>query len=146
MTERNGHCLCGAVSFHLTAEPITTRVCWCRDCQHLAANGTVNALVATDALEISGELSEFTSTADSGNKISRRFCPRCGSHLFGNSSARPQFTVIRAGNFDDPSSVRPVMNTWASSAPQWACLDATVERLEKQASVAPPPASTAAAS
>jgi hypothetical protein len=144
MTERNGHCLCGAVSFRLAAEPITTRVCWCQDCQHLAANGTVNALVATDALEISGELSEFISTADSGNKISRRFCPRCGSHLFGNSSARPQFTVVRAGNLDDPSSVRPVMNIWASSAPQWACIDAALERVEKQPLPPPSQVSTAA--
>ena len=139
MTERNGHCLCGAVSFRLTAEPITTRVCWCQDCQHLAANGTVNALVPTNALEISGELSEFISTADSGNQMSRRFCPRCGSHLFSNSSARPQFTVVRAGNFDEPSSVRPVMNIWTSSAPQWACIDATLERVEQQPS--PPPSS-----
>ena len=144
MTERNGHCLCGSVGFRLTAEPITTRVCWCRDCQHLAANGTVNAMVPTDALEISGELSEFISTADSGNKISRRFCPRCGSHLFANSSARPQFTVVRAGNLDDPSSVRPVMNIWASSAPQWACIDAALERVEKQPLPPPSPASGAA--
>ncbi|MCB1942806.1 MAG: GFA family protein [Candidatus Accumulibacter sp.] len=143
MTERNGHCLCRAVSFRLTAEPITTRVCWCRHCQHLAANGSVNALVPTDALEISGELSEFTSTADSGNQISRRFCPRCGSHLFGNSSARPEFTVIRVGNFDDPSSVHPVMNIWAASAPNWACLDAALERVEEQAS--PPPGDAAQA-
>ena len=146
MTDRIGHCLCGAVSFRLTAEPITARVCWCRDCQHLAANGSVNAMVPTNALEISGELSEFISTADSGNQMSRRFCPRCGSHLFSNSSARPQFTVVRAGNFDDPSSVRPVMNIWASSAPQWACIDATLERVEQQPSPPLSPVSPAAGS
>ena len=143
MTERNGRCLCGAVSFRLAADPITARVCWCRDCQHLAANGTVNALVPTSALEISGELSEFTSTADSGNQISRRFCPRCGSHLFANSSARPQFTVVRVGNLDDPSSVRPVTNIWASRAPTWACMDTALERVEQQPSA--PPASGSAA-
>ncbi len=142
MTERNGHCLCGAVSFRLTAEPITARVCWCRDCQHLAANGTVNALVPTDALEISGQLSEFTRTADSGNQIVRRFCPQCGSHLFANSSARPQLTVVRVGNFDDPSSVPPLMSIWAKSAPKWACIDAALERVEAQP--VPPPAPVSA--
>jgi hypothetical protein len=137
MAERSGHCLCGAVSYRLSAEPLVTRICWCRDCQRLAANGSVNALVPTMALEISGELSDFPWTADSGNQITRRFCPRCGSHLFANSSARPQFTVIRVGTLDDPSSVRPAMNIWSGSAPGWACLDSTLERVERQP--LPPP-------
>ena len=132
MTERTGRCLCGAVSFRLTAEPLTTRICWCKVCQHLAGNGTANAMVPTSALEISGELSSYTSVADSGNEINRRFCPRCGTHLFANASARPMATVVRIGNFDDPSSLRPVSNIWASSAPAWACLDSNLERVEHQ--------------
>jgi hypothetical protein len=132
MTERSGRCLCGAVRFRLAGEPVAARLCWCRDCQHIASNGTANAMVPTDALEISGQLSEFLSTAESGNQIKRRFCPSCGSHLFANSSARPQFTVVRLGNLDDPSSIKPTMNIWATSAPTWACLDAALERVDKQ--------------
>ena len=45
MPTRLGKCLCGAVRFRLSAEPVATRICWCRDCQHLAANGTVNIMV-----------------------------------------------------------------------------------------------------
>jgi hypothetical protein len=137
MAERSGHCLCGAVSYRLSAEPLVTRICWCRDCQRLAANGSVNALVLTTALEISGELSDFLRTADSGNQITHRFCPRCGAQLFANSSARPQFTLIRVGTLEDPSSVRPAMNIWSGSAPSWACLDSMLERVERQPS--PPP-------
>lgn len=143
MSERNGRCLCGAVRYRLSAEPVATRVCWCRDCQHIAANGTVNLLVPSLALDVSGELSEYTSTADSGNRIRRRFCPRCGSHLFGNSSGRPHLTVVRAGTLDDPSSVRPTMNIWAGSAPAWACLDSALERVEQQP-LPPQPAQGAA--
>lgn len=138
MIERTGHCLCGAVSYRVLGEPIVARVCWCHDCQHLAANGTVNMVVPTSALTIAGVLSEYTSKADSGNDLSRRFCQVCGSHLFGNSSARPQFTVVRVGTLDDPSSVRPSMNIWTASAPTWACLDSTLERFEQQP--LPPPA------
>ena len=132
MGERTGRCLCGAVTFKLAAEPLATRVCWCRDCQHLAANGTVNVLVPAEALAISGALSEHTKTADSGNTIVRQFCPACGTHLFAISSGRPQFRVVRTGNLDDPSSVRPAMNIWASSAPGWACLDPALERVAGQ--------------
>ena len=132
MTERTGRCLCGAVSFKLATEPLATRLCWCRDCQHLAANGTVNMLVAADGLSVSGTLSEHTKTADSGNEVTRQFCPACGTHLFAKSSARPAFRVVRAGNLDDPSSVQPSVNIWAASAPSWACLDPALERVEQQ--------------
>ena len=132
MTERTGRCLCGAVSFKLIGQPMTTRICWCKDCQHVAANGTVNMMVATESLSISGELSDYTKTADSGNQVTRQFCPACGTHMFAKSTARPQFRVVRVGNLDDPSSIQPLMNIWAQSAPAWACLDATLERVEQQ--------------
>lgn len=137
MTERSGHCLCGAVSYRLSVEPLVTRICWCRDCQRLASNGTVNALVPTTALDIQGQVSDFVRTADSGNQITHRFCPRCGSQLFAQSSARPQFTVVRVGTLDDPSSVSPAMNIWSGSAPSWACLSSTLDRVERQP--LPPP-------
>jgi hypothetical protein len=142
MKELTGRCLCGAVSYRISEKPVITRVCWCRACQHLAANGTVNVLVPTSALESSGKLSEYLSIADSGNEMRRRFCPLCGSHLFANSSARPQFTVVRAGTLDDPSSVHPTMNIWASRAPDWACLDKALERVEQQPMPPPLPRST----
>jgi hypothetical protein len=140
MTERVGRCLCGSVSYRLGADPVVARICWCRDCQRLSANGTANALVPTAALEITGVTGEFTSMADSGNQVRRRFCPHCGTHLFANSSARPQFTVVRIGTLEDPSSVKPTVNIWAQSAPAWACLDPSLDRLEKQPV---PPASPA---
>lgn len=132
MKERTGRCLCGAVTYRFCAEPVFTRVCWCTACQHIASNGTVNVLIPTQALEISGPLSEYVAIADSGNEIARRFCPTCGSHLFATSSGRPQYTVVRVGTLDDPSGVRPTTNIWASSAPPWACLDADLERAEGQ--------------
>lgn len=141
MTERTGGCLCGAVRFTLTAEPLAARICWCRDCQHLAANGTVNLLIPADALSSSGTLAEHTKTADSGSAVTRQFCPSCGTHLFAKSSARPQFRVVRAGNLDNPSSIRPSVNIWSSSAPAWACLDPALERLEQQP-LPPKPAPT----
>jgi hypothetical protein len=132
MTVKTGHCLCGSVRFTLASEPVATRVCWCRDCQHLAASGTVNMIVATDALSVFGALSEYTSVADSGNSVTRQFCTTCGTQLFAMSSARPQFRVVRVGNLDEPSCVQPSVNIWASRAPRWACLDAALERVEQQ--------------
>lgn len=132
VTERTGGCLCGQVTYRLTAEPVVARICWCRDCQRIASNGTVNAIVPAAALEITGRPGDYTSTAESGNQVRRIFCTHCGSHLFAESSGRPNFTVVRIGTLHDPSSIKPSANIWSTSAPAWACLDEGLERVERQ--------------
>ncbi|MEO8005580.1 MAG: GFA family protein [Betaproteobacteria bacterium] len=132
MPERAGGCLCKSVRYRLTADPVVSRICWCRDCQHISSNGTVNAIFPSASIEIAGNLSEYTSAGESGNYVSRRFCAQCGSHLFADSTGRAGFTVVRVGTLDDPSSIDPVANIWASSAPTWACLDTSLPSVDKQ--------------
>jgi len=132
MSERTGGCLCGQVRYSLSAEPVASRICWCRDCQHIAGNGTVNAIFPSESIAITGETQAYVSSAESGNQITRRFCPQCGSHLFADSSGRAGFTVVRIGTLDDPSSVKPAMNIWSTSAPSWACLDTELQSAERQ--------------
>jgi len=144
MIARTGRCLCGQVRYRLNADPVVARICWCRDCQRIAANGTANAVFPSAALEVHGSLNAYTSTADSGNQVSRRFCPQCGCHLFADSTGRPQLTVVRTGTLDDPSSIRPTANIWSTSAPAWACLDAALERLDHQPPPLKPPGQAAA--
>jgi hypothetical protein len=142
MTDRTGSCLCGAVRYRVSGEPVIARVCWCRHCQRIASNGTVNAVFPDTALEVTGATSEYERTADSGNKIRQRFCPRCGSQLFGASTGRPGVTVVRMGTLDDPSSLRPTINIWKKSAPVWACVDDRLEGFETQPVVPVPPTSS----
>ena len=138
MSGFSGRCLCGDVSYRITADPVVSRICWCRDCQRIASNGTVNAIFPTPAIAISGTPAEYLRPADSGHQVRRRFCARCGSHLFADSTGRPGLTVVRLGTLDEPSSIRPAANIWSASAPTWACLDGTLERIERQP--LPPPA------
>ena len=139
MPERRGGCLCGQVRFRVTADPVVSRICWCRDCQHLAGNGTANAIFPTESIEIEANTAEYSSKGDSGNTVRRRFCPRCGSHLFADSTGRLGLTVIRLGTLDEPSSIKPVANIWASSTPAWACLDPVLTRIEGQPPSPKPP-------
>lgn len=132
MDIRTGACLCGSVRYRLRGAPVVARLCWCRDCQHIGGNATANAIFPSDCIEIDGTTAEFTSTADSGNQVRRRFCARCGSHLFADNTGRVGLTVVRMGTLDDPSSITPVANIWTSSAPQWACLDAQLQNIERQ--------------
>jgi hypothetical protein len=139
MSERTGGCLCGQVRYRLTAQPLNARICWCRDCQRIAGNGTFNAVFPAQSVEITGTPSDHVRVAGSGNPVRRRFCPQCGCHLFAETPGYPGVIVVRAGTLDDPSSIKPVANIWSSSAPGWACLDAALERIEKQPARPPKP-------
>lgn len=132
MNVLKGGCLCGAVRYEVTAEPLATRICWCRDCQFMSANGSVNFIAPTASINIHGEMRSYSSTVDSGNELTRRFCPTCGTQIFANSSARPQLTGVRVGTLDNPSAVNPSVNIWTSSAPKWANLNLSLECIEKQ--------------
>src|SRR3990172_9216824 len=124
-----GGCLCKAVRYRATSPPIVTRACWCRVCQYIGAgSGTVNACFKTDAVTIEGELGDFRSIADSGNVMHRRFCPKCGTHLFSEAESRPHLLFIRVGTLDDPNIAPPSVTIWTSQAPKWACID---ERIPK---------------
>jgi hypothetical protein len=132
-----GGCLCGRVRYEITAQPITTRVCWCRLCQKIGAgSATVNVCFSSAAVRIAGEPRDFVSVADSGNIMHRRFCPNCGVHLFSGAEVRPHLVFIRAGTLDDPSAARPAATIWVSEAPAWASIDPALPRFDRQ----PPPA------
>jgi hypothetical protein len=137
MMEITGGCLCRAVRYRVSAQPIVTRACWCRVCQYLGAgSGTVNTCFAREAVSVTGELSAYRSIADSGNVMQRRFCAECGTPVFSESEARPTLLFVRSGTLDDPSLVKPAMTIWTSAAPPWACIDSAIPKFEKQA---PPP-------
>src|SRR5262245_14160300 len=121
MIKITGGCLCGAVRYAATAEPMVVRACWCRVCQFLASgNATINLAFDRSAVAITGKLRDYASTADSGRRMHRRFCPVCGVHLFSEAEERPNMLVVRAGTLDDTSVARPQANIWTKSAPAWA--------------------------
>lgn len=129
-----GGCLCGAVRYEVDAAPIVTRACWCRLCQAIGAgSATVNTCFPSDKITITGELRDYVSIADSGNRMHRRFCPVCGVHLFSEAEARPHLIFVRAGTLDDRELARPAATIWTAEAPSWACIDDRIPRLEGQA-------------
>ena len=133
-----GGCLCGAVRYEIEAEPIVTRLCWCRVCQFIAAgNAAVSVCFPSRGLSVVGEMRDFESVAHSGNRMHRRFCPTCGTHLFSEAESRPHLIFVRAGTLDDREIARPAATIWTARAPSWACLDAALPSWEGQP---PPPA------
>jgi hypothetical protein len=124
------------VRFDFDAEPLTVRVCWCRDCRYWASgNGAVNLIFPSAAMTLEGAMAGFDSVADSGTVMRREFCPTCGTPLFSRAESRPHIVVVRAGAMDDPEVARPQLNIWTASAPDWAQIDPDLPCCERQ----PPP-------
>lgn len=74
-------------------------------------------------LEISGTPKAYSVRASSGKLATRSFCLDCGTPLFTQSEANPQFTSIRFPSLDDPSGFAPMLDIWTSSAQRWVCFD-----------------------
>ena len=118
-TPFTGGCMCAAIRYECSAAPIVMGNCHCRDCQQ--ATGTAFAaaiLVPRNAVTIAGEVKYYEVTGDSGQIVSRGFCPNCGSRLFGQRAVA-DFLSIMAGSLDDPSEFRPAMHLYTASAQPW---------------------------
>jgi hypothetical protein len=61
----------------------------------------------------------YTVTGDSGNTVSRGFCPQCGSPLFSRLSGMSDVVGVRVSSLDDPSHYRPTMDIFVTSAQPW---------------------------
>ncbi|MDE2435094.1 MAG: GFA family protein [Sphingomonadales bacterium] len=120
-----GGCLCGQVRYVADSEPLGARMCWCRDCQRIASgSATVNALFDEQTVRFTGGISTFDMIADSGNKVERGFCSKCGSQMYSRTvEPKGQPMRLRAGTLDDPEIVTPSALIWVDSAPSWAPLD-----------------------
>jgi hypothetical protein len=131
--EVSGGCLCGQVRYSARTARARAMVCHCRDCQKQSGSAfsVLLALPAAD-LSLRGELRSFTSTADSGRAVQRRFCPDCGSPVLTESPDRPELAFVKAGTLDDPSWLKPRVHIWCRSAQPWVALPADVPCLPEQ--------------
>ena len=113
-----GGCLCGAIRYEVSADPMFQAVCHCRDCQYASGGGPANVIL-TPAAAISitkGATRTYWVTGDTGSRVGREFCEICGTPLFSELEAQPQMKVIKVGGLDDPSTFTPMVQIWTGSA------------------------------
>jgi hypothetical protein len=79
MTQHNGSCLCGKVSWQFSGEPHTSHHCHCAMCRkaHGAAFGTYY-FVSPDRFQWTGDRENISRYASSPD-LHRAFCTTCGS-------------------------------------------------------------------
>ena len=132
-----GHCLCGAVTVEISGAPLRMAQCHCKDCQRASGGGHMSlAFFKSDDVTISGETGSHPVTADSGNINTRHFCPKCGSRVFGENSARAGIVGIPVGILDDTSWFAPDAIVYARDRAPW---DRTSTDIPNFDQMPPPP-------
>ena len=129
----SGGCLCGAIRYECSMEPLATIKCHCRACQRNSGSGfAIVVAVSLAAVKLrQGTPERHVTQADSGNQVWREFCAECGSQLFAGNSANPDFCGVKVGSLDDPSWVKPMADFWTDSVQPWDYLDPALMKIPK---------------
>lgn len=87
----NGSCFCGAVEFTVSGEPTVAGYCHCNSCRAWSAS-PVNAfsLWAPEALKVT-KGGDSLGSYNKSELSHRKFCRRCGGHLF---TAHPPWNLV----------------------------------------------------
>ena len=123
-----GGCLCGKVRYEISGAPGMSAHCHCRDCQRATGTGHLTAtMFPKAAVNVTGEMKGYTSAGDSGQPVTRFFCPNCGSRLMTELAVMPDVRIVAVGSLDDPDAIGPVgMALYAKNRNAWDHIDPSV--------------------
>jgi hypothetical protein len=125
-----GGCICGAVRFECTAEPLLMTKCHCRDCQRTSGGPyTPDIIVPIGAFRVTkGTIKHFGTPSLGGGLNQRGFCATCGSRLTGGESIEKGIIGLFASSLDDPSWFRPSLELFVADAQPWDPLDPSLPK------------------
>jgi hypothetical protein len=116
MADLKGGCLCGAVRYEVSGEPLRIVNCHCDACRKTTGSAfATNVFFKEDDIKIvQGSLKTFQHAADSGSTMTKEFCENCGSQIFGFGSRGVGVKGLKAGSLDDPSGIVPALDIYIS--------------------------------
>jgi len=92
-----GSCLCGAVTFEVTADLAPPDACHCSQCRKQSGHFWVSTEVPRQALTLHG--AEQLTWFSASEKARRGFCATCGSFLFWDPIGKDKIGIAM-GAFD----------------------------------------------
>jgi hypothetical protein len=131
MSSRRASCSCGQLNLVCAGEPVRVSVCHCLSCQQRTGSAFgVQARFRREDVAVQGRATRYTRVADSGNSVDLHFCPSCGSTVYWEPAATPEFLSVAVGCFADPWFPAPRISVYEARRHAWALLPADMEHLD----------------
>ncbi len=133
--EWTGGCLCGAVRYRATVDPIRAVSCHCGMCRRVSGAAFVTFVhFPIGAFEwIGREPARYRSSAEAN----RGFCPECGSTLDMHESVLEDRVQVSLGSLDHPERVRPDDHVWTQEQLPWLKIDDDLPRFAQISTAVP---------
>jgi hypothetical protein len=77
---------------------------------------------ASEAVTVSGKLSDFKHSYDKGSKVIKAFCVTCGSPIYGKNTRFPDHLTLSVGTIDDASGLNIEVVIFERDRPHWDLL------------------------
>ena len=115
-----GSCLCGAVRYELTQDPLWAHNCHCSRCRKTRGSAFAsNLFVARHGFRFSrGEDQLQSYRPPDAERFTHAFCRRCGSSLPWLSESHG-LMVVPMGSLDEDPGVAPHANIFVGSKAPW---------------------------
>ena len=132
----NGSCLCGDITWKAVIDPAMVGVCHCTDCQTVGGSAfQFTARVArADFHLLSGALTAYIKTAQSGNPRAMSFCGRCATMIHTGNTDDSGLLSVRLGGCAQKAELKPQFQIWCQSALEWTTVDGGI-KLDDQGSI-----------
>lgn len=131
MTTRLATCSCEQLTALAEGDPVRISMCHCLTCQkRTGSTFGVQARFPEERVKIEGRFTEYSRTADSGNRITFSFCPDCGATVFYRMAALPGMVGIPVGAFADPSFPPPRASVYEARRHPWSGIPADAEHID----------------
>jgi hypothetical protein len=140
MNIRTATCRCGQLRAQCEGEPVRVSVCHCLACQKRSGSAfAAQARWPDTQVTVTGEAKIWVRTADSGKRVTYRFCPHCGSTVTYEIEDWPNVTAVPLGAFADPQFPAPRFSVYEHRKHAWvAILGSDVEHSSSPSSARSP--------
>jgi len=119
VTSAHGRCHCGAVRFAAAFPSRFVAHCHCESCRraHSAAFVTWAGFPSSQVRITQG--AEDVATHESSPQTYRRFCRKCGTKIFFESTKWPGETHVTLAAFDEPVDREPSVHAFYGEHASW---------------------------